>query len=91
MTVDWLPDWRDESAYPAPNALSARHWAWQFLRRNPDYQADFARWQDLVATLPEKQEALPKLHEDLRFFILDPPAEDGETYNNYIKRVGRNF
>lgn len=37
-----LPDWRLASAYPA--AAPARWWAWQFLRRNPDYQSDYAKW-----------------------------------------------
>lgn len=36
----WLPDWRDASAYPSPDASTAQ-WRWQFLRRRNDYQADF--------------------------------------------------
>lgn len=34
----WIPDWRDENAYPKPKDLSYRYWAWEFLRRNPEYQ-----------------------------------------------------
>lgn len=34
-----LPDWRLASAYPAE--APARWWAWQFLRRNLDYQSDW--------------------------------------------------
>ena len=88
MTVDWLPDWRDESGYPAPNELSARLWAWQFLRRNSKYQADFESWQELVSILPKENGEIPNIHEDLRFYVLDPPADDGETYAGYTKRVG---
>lgn len=37
-----LPDWRLAPAYPAE--APARWWAWQFLRRNLDYQSDYAQW-----------------------------------------------
>ncbi|MFA5593272.1 MAG: DUF6499 domain-containing protein [Micavibrio sp.] len=37
----WLPDWRDKSQYPDPRSTSNKQWAWEFLRRNPDYQKDF--------------------------------------------------
>ena len=37
----WLPDWHDASAYPDPEDTSAMQWAWEFLRRNPDYQKDY--------------------------------------------------
>ena len=45
----WLPDWKDETAY-TDHGDDLEAWAWEFLRRNPDYQADFARW----AALPEE-------------------------------------
>ncbi|MBC8726600.1 DUF2285 domain-containing protein [Paraburkholderia sp. 31.1] len=32
------PQWRDESSYPSePAKWSYRRWAWEFLRRNPEY------------------------------------------------------
>lgn len=32
------PNWRDESSYPSePEKWSYRRWAWEFLRRNPEY------------------------------------------------------
>jgi hypothetical protein len=34
----WLPDWRNESAYPNPKNTRAQQWAWEFLRRNSEYQ-----------------------------------------------------
>lgn len=37
-----LPDWRDAAQYPAE--APAQWWAWQFLRRNCAYQADYAQW-----------------------------------------------
>jgi len=32
-----VPDWRDEAAYPGPEA-PMHEWRWQFLRRRPDYR-----------------------------------------------------
>jgi len=46
-------DWRDAAAYDFSPALSREEWAWQFLRRNPDYRADYAwfiaTWRALEA------------------------------------------
>jgi hypothetical protein len=38
---DWLPDWRDASGYPDPESTSRQQWAWEFLRRNSQYQSDW--------------------------------------------------
>ncbi len=36
---DWLPDWKNVAEYPDPKKkVSGRVWAWEFLRRNPQYQ-----------------------------------------------------
>jgi hypothetical protein len=35
---EWLPDWKDENKYPDPNEAGNRVWAWEFLRRNSEYQ-----------------------------------------------------
>jgi hypothetical protein len=43
LTPTWLPNWRDSSAYPAEKA-SPYQFAWEFLRRNPGYQRDYADW-----------------------------------------------
>ena len=32
-----MPDWRDAAQYPRDRSL--RQWAWEFLRRNPEYRA----------------------------------------------------
>jgi hypothetical protein len=44
--VSSMPDWSDEAAYPKPKDLSPRAWGWEFLRRNPGYQLDWA-YKDL--------------------------------------------
>ena len=58
----WLPDWRDKEAYPQPGEdMTGARWAWEFLRRNPKYQADYERLKQerersatMWRTLPEK-------------------------------------
>ena len=42
-TPPWLPSWRNSKGYPSITA-PLRQWAWEFLRRNPDYQNDLAQF-----------------------------------------------
>jgi hypothetical protein len=46
---DWLPDWLDSSVYPDPKSTSREQWAWQFLRRNKQYQT---QWKNLFNSHP---------------------------------------
>ena len=39
-----LPDWRDPSCYGYIAELTFPQLAWEFLRRNPEYQRDWKRW-----------------------------------------------
>ena len=84
MKPDWLPDWDDAKAYPKPKDLDWRQWAWQFLRRNPEYQKDYESWRALLDTLPADCNRLPR--DDMRFYVCDPPAKAGETYKEYANR-----
>lgn len=47
------PDWRKARDYDFCDTLNAGQWAWEFLRRNPDYQRDWqwfsAAWEVLEA------------------------------------------
>lgn len=36
------PDWQDNRAYDYTEHLTRLGWAWEFLRRNPDFQRDLA-------------------------------------------------
>lgn len=47
MIEGWRPDWRDPEQYPDPESTSMLQWAWEFLRRNPEYQKDYERWAAL--------------------------------------------
>ena len=48
-----IQDWRDEAAYRSLAEYGGAAWAWEFLRRNPDYQAEWTEfnqtWQALEA------------------------------------------
>lgn len=37
----WLPNWRNPKAYP--DSATSLQWAWEFLRRNPEYQQMWAK------------------------------------------------
>lgn len=43
-----LPDWKDASQYPSPGVSSNEHYAWEFLRRNAEYQST---WTKYIAAL----------------------------------------
>ncbi len=45
----WLPDWRDKLKYE-DHGTDRAAWAWEYLRRNPEYQGDYARWAALPDT-----------------------------------------
>jgi hypothetical protein len=35
-------NWREPETYSYTETLDARQWAWEFMRRNTDYQQDYA-------------------------------------------------
>ncbi|WP_394893328.1 transcriptional regulator domain-containing protein [Mesorhizobium sp. AaZ16] len=37
------PDWHHDSAYDYVSRLPRTAWAWEFLRRNPKFQRDYAK------------------------------------------------
>ncbi|MEN8175455.1 MAG: DUF6499 domain-containing protein [Pseudomonadota bacterium] len=55
--ADWLPDWRIAQAYAYTAGLDGAGWAWEFLRRNTVYQAEWAAfrgtWTELEAAYGE--------------------------------------
>jgi len=45
-----MPDWRKAEDYAYTEGLTLHEWAWEFLRRNPEYRADWASLQDKIAS-----------------------------------------
>jgi hypothetical protein len=62
---EWnVPDWRDASAYPKPDALDETLWRWEFLRRREEYRRD---WESCYRETYEHNLARSKDPEDLFF------------------------
>lgn len=62
-----LPDWRDPEQYRHLLDLDRAGWAWEWLRRNPDY----------ARIVPERPAAEPERNGAAEFAVL-PPANAGE-------------
>ena len=76
--------WRDPKNYDA--TLSAQGWAWEFLRRNEHYRADWQRWSSFTKDWGTDDEAYNRCPFS-EGWECDPPAKNGETYDEYMKRV----
>src|SRR6266571_261554 len=63
---DWLPDWKDVTKYPDPKKkkVSGRVWAWEFLRRSPEYQQLWEKYAALPGPIYEGHSA--QAHLDIR-------------------------
>lgn len=95
-----IADWTDPGAYPKAGELDADQWAWEFLRRNGEYQRLFDWFASLPDTMPlpdgtqtvknGKRTGLPL--PGLRFFengacwYADPPPIPGESHADYHAR-----
>ncbi len=51
-------DWRSEAAYAYLNDLKPAELAWEFLRRNPEYQRDYRTAANAPADPAELSESL---------------------------------
>lgn len=92
-----IANWKNEGEYPKWGSASMRRFAWEFLRRNPEYQKDWADYLDSCRRIIPSYEphALSGesdndlLEEHLDYFRYEPPRLDGEDENAWIDRVGR--
>jgi hypothetical protein len=62
-----MPDWRNGAEYRFPPDFPAYRWAWEFLRRNPEYRNDWATALVRFLASPE----------DFGLDTPDPAAFDG--------------
>ena len=95
MSAFLPPDWRDASAYPED--ASPGTWAWEFLRRNPEYQKDYEHFASLPDYLANGAKTA-KWHctqavwwedPELRY-CKQPITEDDDTIGHYFNRTGDN-
>ena len=59
MDTARTPDWRSAEAYAFTALLTREQWAWEFLRRNADYRADWQWFSDTWRTLEARYGAPP--------------------------------
>lgn len=90
---DWLPDWRDPNAY-TEHGRDLRSWAWEFLRRNPEYQADYAHYMSLPwfysegGGTPKRASRSIGDFDEMIYLWGSVPALPGETAGEYEHRTG---
>ena len=65
-------DWRQEADYAYCHQLDLSGWAWQFLRRNPAYQADYTEFINIWQQLEDAYGTPP--HRDFFNWKQDPRA-----------------
>lgn len=90
---DWLPYWRDPARY-TDHGDDLRLWAWEFLRRNPEYQSDYAHYMSIPWCYPEGGKT-PKIaarsigyDSEMIYLHGSLPAIPGETAGEYEHRTG---
>ena len=67
-----MPDWQNPDAYRFTESLSREQWAWEFLRRNPEYQKEWQCFWAIWQALEAEYGAPP--HRDFQRWKLDPRA-----------------
>jgi len=63
---------KQQDHYACCSSLTSDQWAWEFLRRNPDYRADYRRFISLWQALETEYGAPP--HRDFTRWKQDPRA-----------------
>jgi hypothetical protein len=92
-----IHDWTDEQYYiELKDETNPTRWAWEFLRRNPEYQADYRRFVEYPDYDKDGQDVKNgkwkgTIWHGAKFYIdafhyTDPPANIGETYEEYKSR-----
>ena len=83
---EWIPDWTNKSAYfsSTEDTKEARaQWAWEFIRRNPEYQKFYLRARRYPADWYKKN---PDDQGFYKYFFCTPKANKMESYNQYLQR-----
>jgi transcriptional regulator len=73
-----IREWRSEAAYAYLNDLKPAEFAWEFLRRNPEYQRDYRTAAD--ATAADAESVIAQW--GLRF--RDRPGSSGEQRTGHL-------
>ena len=57
-----IKDWKKPEQYPDSNAMSKQELAWEFIRRNPDYQSNYDDLKFIVTGHPRFDLLKAKYH-----------------------------
>lgn len=82
-----VADWKTHSDYPGDDATYSQ-WAWEFLRRNSEYQKDQALWEALGTAASIFDDIRSKAVPIPRIVVCEPPALLNETMAELKSRVG---
>ena len=50
-----MPNWQNPKDYPDKACTTMRQWAWEFLRRNKQYQEDYRELSDMWILEPDRE------------------------------------
>jgi hypothetical protein len=90
-----VPDWKDAATYgytkSYTKSLHFHCWAWEFLRRNPEYRKDFQHWCSIRAEVESKHGPISRLSRNQRSKIAEllhysPPRCAGEDDQAWYQR-----
>jgi hypothetical protein len=87
-----MPDWKNKEDYAYTSSLKPEGWAFEFLRRNKEYQTDYKRLEKAHQTLtkkygPQSKETKSKWYADPLFWHYEPDLFPGEKYNEWVDRA----
>ncbi len=67
-----MPNWKTKTDYAYTQSLKKEQWAWEFLRRNPDYQSDYQWFIQQWHALEQDYGKIPDM--DYQSWKQDPRA-----------------
>ena len=92
----WLPDGKNQAEYPDPKTASTDQWAWEFLRRNEEFQNDAKQANELFhqppvitnssASFPGQREAKLLMGKwGIRCWHIPNPSKPNEWDNHEVE------
>lgn len=79
-------DWKSEEDYAFTTGLTNAEWAWEFLRRLPNYRADWINANDQQEKFSKHQKGNKFIMHENPFVIFDPPIPQGVSPNDWVLR-----
>src|SRR5262249_27181927 len=71
--------WLVANNYPDPKTASNRRWAWEFLRRNPEYRSDWERYAGAAKAAARRK---PEIAPYVEFLLSDGQHDFYKTHSS---------